>query len=94
MKTFKEYLLDDKLFTNQTVHLPTDAEVVNVFKTDKGLVLLAIVKPPGYSIEPPVIRTFKICANDEIFTAPAVSYIGSFDSLLGTRHVIEIIKEY
>jgi hypothetical protein len=94
MRTFKEYLLEEKVITPQSIHLPAQAEIVNVIKTDKGLMLLAIIKPPGYDTALPEIRTFKICSNDEIFTAPAVSYIGSFESLLGIRHVIEILKEY
>ena len=94
MKTFKEFLLDDKISANQNIYLPAGADVVNALKTNKGLMLLAIVKSAGYDTDIPEIRTFKICSNDEIFTAPAVSYIGSFESSLGIKHVIEILKEY
>lgn len=93
MKTFNEYLLDDKSITEQLVYLPNEAEVVNVSMTSRGLTVLAIVKPNGYDTELPKARTFKICSNGEIFYAGAVKYIGSFESLTGTKHVIEIIKE-
>ena len=67
MKTFKEYLLDEMSINEQTIYMPYGASVVNVKQSYKGLMLLAIVTPDEYAIELPEIRTFKICANDEIF---------------------------
>ena len=93
MKTFKEFLLDEFIITEQSVYLPAGAEVVNVLMTNAGLMLLAIVKPTGYETELPENRIFKICDTGEIFYTHAVKYIGSFQSTLGIRHVIEIIKE-
>ena len=91
MKTLKEYLLDSKIISEQTIHLPNTAEIVNVLSTKKGLVLLALV---DNSSELPDLRTFKICSSNEIFYYDAVKYIGSFDSITGNKHVIEIFKEF
>lgn len=94
MKTFKEFLIDDKVISEQSIYLPAGADVVNVLMTEAGLILLAIVKPVGYETELPENRTFKICETDEIFCANTVKYIGSFTGLLGFRHVIEIKREF
>ena len=93
MKTFKEFLLDDKSIAEQSIYLPADAKVVNVSMTDSGLLLLVLVKPTGYDTGLPENHIFKICKTDEIFYANTVKYVGSFQSALGTKHVIEIIKE-
>lgn len=93
MKTFKEFLLDDKSATEQSIYLPASAKVVSVSMTDTGLTLLALVKHTGCDMEIPKNRIFKICKTDEIFYANTVKYVGSFQSTLGTKHVIEIIKE-
>ena len=94
MKMFKEFLLDDKNISEQSLYLPSGAEVVNVSVTDTGLMLLAIVKPAGYETELPESRIFKICETDEIFHANTVKYIGSFTNTLGIKHVIEIKREF
>lgn len=94
MKTFKEYLLDDKILTEQTIHMPHGAKVVNVKNTDKGLMLLAIITPEAYVTGLPELRTFKICTNGEIFSADTVIYVGSFESIIGTKHVIEIVRSF
>ena len=93
MKTFKEFLLDDKNISEQSIYLPAGAKIVNVYMTSTGLMLIAIVKPAGYEVDLPENRIFKICETDEIFYAQAVKYIGSFQGTFGTRHVIEVIKE-
>ena len=90
MRVFKEYLLDEKNLADQTVYLPAESEVVNVLNTSRGLVLLAVVKHTGYEDASPEIRKFKICTSGEIFYTPTVKYIGSFESSLGIRHVIEV----
>lgn len=87
MKVFKEYFLDKKYNTPQTLYIPQGAEIVNIQDTNKGLVLLAIVDPISSITE---LRKFKICANDENIYVDTVKYIGSFDSLIGIKHVIEI----
>lgn len=89
MKTFKEFLLDKSRITSQTVYLPYGASVVNIKDTDMGLMLLVICDSISDITE---LRTFKICSNDENFSAEAVEYIGSFDSYLGTKHVVELKK--
>jgi hypothetical protein len=94
VKTFKEFLLDDKSITEQSIYLPAGAEVVNVSLTNAGLMLLVIVKPAGYETELPENRIFKICETDEIFHANTVKYIGSFTNTLGIKHVIEIKREF
>jgi hypothetical protein len=94
VKTFKEFLLDDKNISEQSVYLPAGAEVVNVSLTNVGLMLLAIVKPAGHETELPENRIFKICETDEIFHANTVKYIGSFTNTLGIKHVIEIKREF
>ena len=94
MREFKEFLLDNKTISEQSIYLPTGAEVVNVSNTDRGLMLLAIVPASGYENGAPEIRTFKICANGENFIASTVKYIGSFESITGNKHVIELKKEF
>lgn len=91
MKLFKEFLLDDKNIAEQTIYLPQGAEAVGIRMTDKGLMLYVII---GYEATAPELRTFKICVNGENFIANTVKYIGNFESSLGIKHVIEIIKEY
>ena len=93
MKAFKEFLLEDTL-AEQTVYLPAGAEVVSVSKSSKGIQLLVIAPPKGYETSLPEIRTFKICLTDENFPGYAVKYIGSFMSDIGSKHVIEIRKDY
>lgn len=90
MKIFKEYLLEKKCFTNQTLYLPTNSEAVMVNDTKKGLLLQVITDTNIYTTE---LRTFKVCMNDENIYADAVKYIGSFDSAAGIRHIVEIIGE-
>jgi hypothetical protein len=94
VKTFKEFLLDDKNIAEQSIYLPAGADIVNVSMTDAGLMLLAIVKPAGYETELPENRIFKICETGEIFLANTVKYIGSFTNTLGIKHVIEIKREF
>lgn len=89
MKVFNEFLLDADSSTEQTVYLPADSEVVNIIKTGEGIKLLVLAKYAGYDSQPPEIHKFKICASDEIFYLNIVKYIGSFESSLGIRHVIE-----
>lgn len=93
MKVFKEFLLEDTL-EEQTLYLPAGSEVVSVSKTGKGIQLLVIAIPKGYEIDLPELRTFKICLTDENFLWHTVKYIGSFVSDIGSKHVIEIRKEY
>lgn len=93
MKLFREYFLDSAAVTQQTLYLPKDANIVKVNFTDKGLALLAIVTPEECNTELPELRTFKICVNEENLYIDTVKYIGSFESNLGIKHLIEIIKE-
>ena len=86
---FKNYLLDKKCFTPQTLYLPTCTDIVAIRDTDNGLMLLATITPSTTTTE---LRTFKICANDESIYADAIKYVGSFDTSIGTRHVVEIIR--
>ena len=90
MQVFKEYPLDEKQLANQTVYLPANSDIVSVVKSTKGVVLVAVTKHAAYNAPPPELRTFKICASDEIFYVDTVKYIGSFESSLGLRHVIEV----
>lgn len=92
MRVFKEYLLDKKSIAEQSLYMPHGAEVVKVLDTGRGLTLLALVTLKDQTISIPELRIFKICAIEERFYAGTVKYIGSFDS--GTKHVIEIIKEF
>lgn len=92
MKLIKEFLLDSKLLSPQTLYLPADTQVVNVLNTETGLMLLTITIPDEVTTQLPVLRTFKICTSDEKIYAHTVKYIGSFNGLSGIRHVIEIIK--
>lgn len=89
MKMFKEYILDSKCLTPQTMYLPQDADVVGAYFTETCLVLLAIMSPVTNLTE---LRTFKICTNDENIYVDTVKYIDSFNSAFGIRHVIEIIR--
>ena len=89
MRVFKEYLLDDKSLSTQTLYLPIGAEIVNIVKTPAGLKLLAIVKHTGYEQESLELHKYQICINDEIFYANTVKYMGSFESDIGIKHVIE-----
>lgn len=92
MKVIKEYLLDSKVLSPQTLYLPANAQVINVQDTEKGLMLLAIVTPEELVVDLPELRTFKICTNDEKIYADTVKYVGSYQGLVGMRHIIEIIK--
>ena len=86
MRLFKEFLLDAESLADQQIYMPAEAKIVNIVKTAIGLKLLAIVKQAALNTES---RKFKICLNDEIFYAKTVKYIGSFESDVGTKHVIE-----
>jgi hypothetical protein len=90
MRVFKEYLLDEKILSIQTLYLPSSAEVVNILKTTAGLKLLVIVKHASYEQEPLELHKYQICVNDEIFYTNTVKYIGSFESDVGVKHVIEV----
>lgn len=92
MKEIKEYLLDSKVFSPQTLYLPADAQIINVYNTEKGLMLLVIATPEELAVDLPKLRTFKICMNDEKIYASTVKYIGSYQGLIGLCHIIEIIK--
>lgn len=92
MKKIKEFLLDNKSLSTQTLYLPAGAKVLNVYDTEKGLILLTLVPPEEVSIEPPELRIFKICTTDEKFYIDTVEYIGSYKSSIGMRHVFEIFK--
>ena len=89
MRMFKSYLIDKKCLTPQTLYLPTFADIVAVRDTHKGLMLLAIITPTATMTE---LRTFKVCADDENIYADAVKYIGSFDTDIGIRNVVEIVR--
>ena len=93
MKLFREYFLDTTTHMEQTLYLPKDADIVKVNFTNKGLALLAIVTPEGCATEFPELRTFKICVNEENLYTDTIKYIGSFESNIGIKHLIEIIKE-
>lgn len=90
MRTFKEYMLDEKQLSDQTLYLPAGADIVAVTKTSKGVMLVVVTKHVTYNAPAPELHTFKICASDEIFYADTVNYIGSFEGSLGLRHVIEV----
>jgi hypothetical protein len=87
MKVFKEYYLDKKSFAHQTLYLPQDADILSVYDKPKGLTLLTIS-----SVFPNTkLRTFKICATGENIYEDTVRYIGSINSDIGMKHVIEIL---
>jgi hypothetical protein len=90
MRLFKEFLLDAESLAEQQIYMPAEAEIINIVKTALGLKLLVIVKQAALDTKS---RKFKICLSDEIFYAKTVEYIGSFESDVGIKHVIEIIKE-
>lgn len=92
MKIIKEFLLDSKVLTPQSIYLPAGTDIVDVQSNEKGLMLLAISRPDEYAVDLPELRTFKICIIDEKIYAGTVKYIGSFDSLSGKRYVVELIK--
>ena len=87
MLVFKEYVIDKKSIAVQTTYLPENANIVNVKSSDKGLSLIALVDPIALTTE---LRTFKICTDDENIYFDTVKYLGSFESDLGMRHVIEL----
>lgn len=93
MRAFKEFLIEDTM-AEQTVYMPAESEIVGVNKTDHGIFLLAIVPAAGYSETTPEIRNFKICLLGENFSYSTVKYIGSFDSIIGNKYVIEVRKEH
>lgn len=93
MREFREFLIEDTM-AEQTVYMPCESEIVGVNKTDRGIFLLAIVPAPGYDKTVPEIRTFKICLLSENFSYPIVKYIGSFNSIIGNKYVIEVRKEH
>jgi hypothetical protein len=88
MKNFKEYLLDKKCTLPQSIYLPKKAEAVSVYDTEKGLKLLALVSSIELETD---LRTFKICTVDENIYMDNIRYIGSFTSITGLKHVIEVI---
>lgn len=90
MKTFKEYTLDSNSLAEQSIYLPNGAEVVKVEEGDKGLVLIALIDTTTTLSE---LRAFKICLKDENWSAGTVKYIGSFNSFIGTKYVVELVKE-
>ena len=92
MREFKEFLIEDTM-AEQTVYMPSESEIVGVNKTDHGIFLLAIV-PAACKSAVPEIRTFKICLLGENFSYSTVKYIGSFDSIIGNKYVIEVRKEH
>lgn len=92
MREFKEFLIEDTM-AEQTVYMPSESEIVGVNKTDHGVFLLAIVPAAGYGETVPEIRNFKICLLGENFSYPIVKYIGSFDSIIGNKYVVEVRKE-
>lgn len=89
MKKFKEVLLDNRCLSPQTVYLPKGAEPVAVLMKDKGLVVITLCDASAEDTE---LRTFKICAIDENIYSDTVRYIGSFDSIIGTRYLLEYIR--
>ena len=94
MKAFKEFLLEDTC-NEQNIYLPAGAEIVDISSTDIGVALIAITASSGYGTSGiPEMRTFKICEKDEIFTGNIVKYLGSYKSLLGTKYVIEVKREF
>ena len=67
--------------------------MVNVRYSNNLLILLVIAtlkEPINKALK---VRTFKVCLNDENLYTNTVKYLGSFESLTGIRHVIEIDKE-
>jgi hypothetical protein len=89
VKTFNKFLLDENSLSKQTVYMPHETEVVDVVKSDLGVMLIALNQNAS-AAAPPDLHTFKICASDEIFYVDTVKYIGSYVGKLGLRHVIEI----
>jgi hypothetical protein len=90
MNTIKEYLLDSKCNTHQAIHLPKNTKIVDVQETSKGLMLFAIVNPIESHTD---LRIFKICSLDEILYEDSIEYIGNFMSIIGLKHVVEILSE-
>ena len=90
MKIFKEFILNEQSIAEQVIYLPSKSEVLSITKTTNGLALIVLTKYTGYDNEPSETHKFKICATEEIFYSNTVKYIGSFESSLGIRHVIEV----
>lgn len=87
MKTLKEITLDSAVLTPQTVYLAKGAEVLDLAVEDK-ILKLTILK--DIDAENNQLRTFKICTKDENIYFDAVKYIGSFETMLGKRYLLEI----
>lgn len=90
MNTIKEYLLDSKCVTRQTIYLPKNAKIVDVQETPNGLMLFAVVNPVETSND---LRIFKICTLNETLYEDSIEYIGNFVSITGLKHVIEVCSE-
>lgn len=88
MKTIKEYLLNKECFAAQMVYLPIGADVVALQDAGESLKLIVTINSATTLTE---LRTFKICTSNEILYADTIKYIGSFVSLIGTIHVVEIL---
>ena len=90
MKTIREYYLDKKCLTPTSIYIPEGAKVVNIFELKDQLVLFVLLDINKQFITN--LRTFKICRSGENIYSDAVKYIGSVNTDIGIRHVVEIIK--
>jgi hypothetical protein len=90
VKTIREYYIDKKCLTPTTIYLPRDAEVVNISELKDQLVLFVLLDLNNQFTTN--LRTFKICRSGENIYSDAVKYIGSINTDIGIRHVVEIIR--
>lgn len=89
MKIFKEFMLDATVLSPQTLYIPANSEVVDVYSSDRGVCVLALSDPNEENFQ---LRTFKICAKDENIYIDTVKYIGSFEGRAGKRFLLEIVR--
>ena len=88
MKTIKEYLLDKKCVTPQTVYLPKGAEIVAINDSNTEFNLVAIINPMEATTE---LHTFKVCLPGENLYVDTVKYIGSFKGSFGLEYIVELL---
>lgn len=90
MIQIKEFLLDKTITGVQTLYMPVGTQLFTVVDTQGGLFIIAAVDIAETSTQ---LRSFKICDNRGWFTEQSVKYVGSFETDVGTQHVVELIEE-
>lgn len=88
MKTIKEYFLNKKTVSPQTLYMPVGAKIVNILENGSNVRLVTVIDPNETLTN---LRTFKICTNTESIYNDNIEYLGSFISAFGDRHVIELL---